>query len=172
MASRGSKLSAAVLVLVAAGASAPAILEQFLKEEEGFALRAYQDGAKIWTDCNGRAHHGGRPARDATEAECAEWLQSEIGRRFRFIDRTVRVQLSEPARAGVTSFCFNVGNAACGSSTALRLINQGQQAAGCDAMLRFRYITRNGRKIDCSTEQPYCKGLWDRRQAERELCLL
>ncbi|AMW45881.1 endolysin [Escherichia coli] len=38
-------LSAAVLALIAAGASAPEILDQFLDEKEGNHTTAYRDGA-------------------------------------------------------------------------------------------------------------------------------
>ena len=48
-----AKLSAAVLGLVLAGASAPVILDQFLNEKEGNSLTAYKDGSGIWTICRG-----------------------------------------------------------------------------------------------------------------------
>ncbi len=44
-------LSAAVLALIGAGASAPEILDQFLDEKEGNHTTAYRDGAGIWTIC-------------------------------------------------------------------------------------------------------------------------
>lgn len=164
-------LSAAVLALVLAGANSDKILEQFLKEKEGMSLQSYRDGAKVWTDCYGRTE-GVKPGSVTTEEECKQWLKTEIGRRFAHVDRVVRVPMTPAARAGITSFCFNVGNYACERSTAVRLINAGRQQEGCEAMLMFKYITRNGTKIDCSTQQPYCSGLWDRRQAESELCTL
>jgi lysozyme len=164
-------LSAAVIALVVAGAGSDKILDKFLQEKEGFSLESYRDGAKVWTDCNGRTE-GVKTGSVATVAECKEWLKQEIGRRFIHVDRTIKVQLSPAARAGVTSFCFNVGNSSCENSSAIRLINQGNRAGGCDAMLRFKYITRGSRKIDCSAVQPYCSGLWERRLAERELCML
>ncbi len=46
-------LSAAVLALIAAGAPAPDILDQFLDEKEGNHTTAYRDGAGIWTICRG-----------------------------------------------------------------------------------------------------------------------
>ncbi|EHL8944700.1 lysozyme, partial [Escherichia coli] len=46
-------LSAAVLALIGAGASAPEILDQFLDEKEGNHTTAYRDGAGIWTICRG-----------------------------------------------------------------------------------------------------------------------
>ena len=42
-------LSAAVLALIAAGASAPEILDQFLDEKEGNHTTAYRDGAGIFS---------------------------------------------------------------------------------------------------------------------------
>ena len=176
MASVGRKtaLSAAVLALVAGGASAPVIMDQFIREKESsdrYELRAYRDGAKVWTVCDGKTEGVTRDT-VMTKAQCDEWRKTEIGQRLTFVHSIVKVQMSEAAWAGVGSWCFNVGNYGCKRSTAVRLINQGKQQAGCDAMLQWRFITRNGRKIDCSTEQPYCKGLWERRQGERELCLL
>ncbi len=55
-------LSAAVLALIAAGAPAPEILDQFLDEKEGNHTTAYRDGAGIWTICRGAILVDGKPA--------------------------------------------------------------------------------------------------------------
>jgi len=174
MAGRKSYLSAAVLALVAAGAGAPAIMDQFIREKESgdrYELKAYQDGARVWTICDGKTEGVIRSA-VMTKEQCDAWRQTEIGKRLVFVHSIINVRMSEAAWAGVGSWCFNVGNKACGASTAVRLINQGSQAAGCRSLLQWRFITRDGRKVDCSTAQPYCSGLWDRRQGEAELCSL
>ena len=54
-------LSAAVLALIAAGAPAPDILDQFLDEKEGNHTTAYRDGAGIWTICRGAIMVDGKP---------------------------------------------------------------------------------------------------------------
>ena len=54
-------LSAAVLALIGAGASAPEILDQFLDEKEGNHTTAYRDGAGIWTICRGAILVDGKP---------------------------------------------------------------------------------------------------------------
>lgn len=54
-------LSAAVLALIAAGAPAPDILDQFLDEKEGKHTTAYRDGAGIWTICRGAIMVDGKP---------------------------------------------------------------------------------------------------------------
>ncbi|EII58299.1 hypothetical protein EC33884_3735 [Escherichia coli 3.3884] len=63
-------LSAAVLALIAAGAPAPDILDQFLDEKEGNHTTAYRDGAGIWTILSW-CHQGGwqtcRPGHEVVE---------------------------------------------------------------------------------------------------------
>jgi lysozyme len=41
-----AKLSAVMLALIAAGASAPVLMDQFLDEKEGNSLTAYRDGSQ------------------------------------------------------------------------------------------------------------------------------
>lgn len=54
-------LSAAVLALIAVGAPAPDILDQFLDEKEGNHTTAYRDGSGIWTICRGATMVDGKP---------------------------------------------------------------------------------------------------------------
>ena len=56
-----NKLSAAVVGLILAGASASVILDQFLDEKEGNSLKAYRDGGGIWTICRGATMVDGKP---------------------------------------------------------------------------------------------------------------
>lgn len=169
-----SYLSAAVLALVAAGASQTDILDQFIREKESadrYELNAYQDGAKVWTICDGKTA-GVKPGDVMTKQQCDDWRRSEIGKRLSFAHSVIKVPMSEAAWAAFGSFCFNIGNQGCASSTAARYLNAGRKIDGCKSMLNWRYITRDGRKIDCSEPNRYCSGLWDRRNAEAELCQL
>ncbi len=61
-------LSGAVLALIAAGASAPEILDQFLDEKEGNHTTAYRDGTGIWTICRGAILVDGKPVVPRHEA--------------------------------------------------------------------------------------------------------
>ncbi len=165
-------LSAAVMALVAAGAPGYMIAKQYLSEKEGLELVAYQDGARVWTICQGKTD-GVKPKDTATRAECDAWFSGEIGRRFVAVDALIKVPLSEPARAGIVSFCFNVGMAGCRGSTLIKAINAGHLQYGCDSMLWWKYITRDGKKYDCFADtQGICSGLKDRRFGEHALCLL
>lgn len=72
MVSTKTKLSAAVLGLVLAGASASVILDQFLDEKEGNHTTAYRDGSGIWTICRGTTKVDGKPVvsgHDAVKGE-------------------------------------------------------------------------------------------------------
>ena len=172
MSSRARVLSAAVLAMVAAGATGVQIARQFLTEKEGLALEAYLDGARVWTICQGKTEGVG-PHSVATKVVCDEWFDGEIGRRMMAVDRMVEVPLSEPARAGITSFCFNVGIAGCRNSTLIREINRGYVQRGCDSILWWKYITRDGVKYNCFEDTSgICSGLKDRRHGERALCLM
>lgn len=61
MATNRTKLSAAVLGLVLAGAPASVILDQFLNEKDGNSLTAYRDGVGIRTICRGATMVNGKP---------------------------------------------------------------------------------------------------------------
>lgn len=61
MANLKTKLSATMLALIAAGSSAPVLMEQFQKEKEGTSLIAYQDQGGVWTICGGVTYVNGKP---------------------------------------------------------------------------------------------------------------
>lgn len=67
----------------------------------------------------------------------------------------------------LTSHAHNVGvNGTC-SSRAVRLINAGQIEAGCNALAHGE----NGRPVWSYASGKFVKGLYNRRLAERKLCL-
>jgi len=165
------KLAAWLLALVASGSGAFFIAQAFISEKEGLRLTAYQDGAKVWTVCQGKTEGVTQGTRQSKE-QCNAWLQSEVAKRLTFVKSQFPFELPETRLAALASFCFNVGLAACEKSTAFRLIRQGQTLQGCRALLQWRYITRDGQKLDCAQANPYCEGLWQRRQEEAALCLM
>lgn len=68
MANLKSKLSAAMLVLIAAGASAPVMLDQFLDEKEGNTLTAVVDPGGVWSLCRGVTRIDGRAVKKGDRA--------------------------------------------------------------------------------------------------------
>lgn len=85
MANLKTKLSAAMLALIAAGASAPVLMDQFLNEKEGNSLTAYRDGSGIWTICRGATRVDGKPVTQGmklTRAKCDQVMPSSAIRRW------------------------------------------------------------------------------------------
>lgn len=174
--SRRSTLTAAVLALIMAGASAPTIYRQFLDEREGSRVGAYLDGAGIWTICRGLTRIYNRPVVKGDRlsvAECDRLDAEEQARGLAEMERLVKPEIwasmSPAARAGTASFCVhNIGAAKCRQSTFLRLLNAGQRNEACAQITLW--IRDGGR--DCRVRANDCYGQVERRPQEDELCLV
>lgn len=163
----GSRLSKAVLSLIAAGAGATVIATQMAGDAEGISLRAYQDGAKVWTICHGHTA-GVKPGQTVTQAQCNTFLKTDMGHAFDALARIVHVPMSEPQRAGLAVWIFNVGEPAARKSTLIRRLNKGDKVGACNELLHWVFV---GKK-DCRKRENNCHGIVTRREQERELCLL
>jgi lysozyme len=113
MMSNKSKLSAAVLALIASGASAPLIFDQFISEKEGNALVAVVDPGGVWSLCHGVTVIDGRrvvKGMTATEEQCRKVNAIERDKALAWVDRNIKVPLTEPQKVGIASFCpYNIG---------------------------------------------------------------
>ncbi|HCB3268722.1 TPA: lysozyme [Citrobacter amalonaticus] len=172
MASNRTKLSAAVLGLVLAGAPASVILDQFLNEKEGNSLTAYRDGGGIWTICRGATMVDGKPVVQGmklTQSKCDQVNAIERNKALAWVDRNIKVPLTEPQKAGIASFCpYNIGPGKCFPSTFYRKLNAGDRKGAC-AEIR-RWIFDGGR--DCRLtkgQKDGCYGQVDRRDQESAL---
>ena len=171
-----SKLSAAVLALVAIGAGAPAIYQQFLHEKEDTRLVAYQDGKRIWTICGGLTRIYNRPVvkSDRLTADECKRLDGEVqaeGLRemAKLIKPEIWATLSPAARAGVASFCWhNLGPEKCRPSTFLKYMNQNRRNDACGEITRWIFDNNQ----DCRIQSSNCGGQVIRRMQEDELCLV
>ena len=145
-------LSAAVLALIAAGAPAPDILDQFLDEKEGNHTTAYRDGAGIWTICRGAILVDGKPV--------------VPGMALAWVEKNIKVPLTEPQKAGIASFCpYNIGPGKCFPSTFYRRINAGDRRGACEAI---RWWIKDGGR-DCRIRSNNCYGQVFRRDQESAL---
>lgn len=164
-----TKLSAAVLGLVLAGASAPTILDQFLNEKEGNSLTAYRDGSGIWTICRGATLVDGKPVSQGmklTQAKCDAVNAKERDAALAWVDKNIHVKLTEPQKAGIASFCpYNIGPGKCFPSTFYQRINAGDRKGACEAI---RWWIKDGGK-DCRVRSNNCYGQIERRDQESAL---
>ena len=164
-----TKLSAAVLALILGGATADKILDQFLDEKEGVRTIAYQDGRGIWSICRGLTRIEGKPVTQGLKlsySQCKRYDAVERDKAIAWVKRNVIVPLSEPAIAGIASFCpYNIGPAKCSPSTFYKKLNAGDRIGACAEIKRW--IFDGGR--DCRIKANNCAGQPVRRGQESEL---
>ena len=164
-----TKLSAAVLALILGGATADKILDQFLDEKEGVRTIAYQDGRGIWSICRGLTRIEGKPVTRGLKlsySQCKRYDALERDKAIAWVKRNVTVPLSEPAIAGIASFCpYNIGPAKCFPSTFYKKLNAGDRIGACAEIKRW--IFDGGR--DCRIKANNCAGQPVRRDQESEL---
>lgn len=171
---RKTTLSVAVAGLIATGASAPLILQQFGGEKEATRLVAYQDGAHIWTICTGLTVYEGKPVvqgmrltREQCAAADAAFFARDLAEAQSIIRPAIWATLSEPAKAALGDLVHNLGKEKARDSSAVRLLNEGKRNEGCAAITLW--IKDAGR--DCRKAGSNCQGQPIRRMQEDELCL-
>jgi len=164
-----TKLSAAMLALIAAGASAPTLMEQFQKEKEGSSLTAYADAGGVWTICGGVTQLKGKSVlqgMELTADQCRILDRAEQAKALAWVNRHVTVPLTDPQRVGIASFCpWNIGPGKCLPSSFYRKLNAGNRRGACAEMKRWIF---DGGK-DCRIRSNHCFGQVVRRDQESEL---
>ncbi|MFU2317992.1 lysozyme [Rahnella sp. PCH160] len=169
MANIKTKLSAAMLALIAAGASAPTLMDQFQQEKEGTSLTAYADQGGVWTICGGVTRVYGRPVVKGlklTRTQCDTIDKTEQAKALAWVEKNIHIPLTAPQKVGIASFCpWNIGPAKCFPSTFYRKINAGDRLGACAEIKRWIW---DGGK-DCRIRSNNCAGQVIRRDQESEL---
>ncbi|MFK8832690.1 lysozyme [Klebsiella michiganensis] len=170
--SNKAKFSAAMLALLAAGASAPVLFDQFISEKEGNALVAVVDPGGVWSLCHGVTVIGGKrviKGQRATEEQCRKVNAIERDKALAWVEKNVLVSLTPPQKVGIASFCpYNIGPGKCFPSTFYRKLNAGDRKGAC-AEIR-RWVFDGGRDCRLTKGQKNgCYGQVDRRDQESAL---
>ncbi|GGH36413.1 Phage-related lysozyme (muramidase), GH24 family [Cribrihabitans marinus] len=166
-------LLAGMLVSPAARAGPPseaAFLEvatPLVAQWEGKRNKAYLDriaSPPVWTICFGETR-GVKPGDYRTDAECLQMLRAGLieyrsGLHRYFTEETLAARLTAARDAAYTSLSWNAGIRAIGRSTAVRRLNAGRIAGGCQALTWWNKA--GGRVI---------RGLVNRRADEYRLCM-
>lgn len=155
---RLARSAVAVLGISAAGLG-------FIQHEEGTVNRAYLDSIGKPTICTGHTGPEVRLGLVYSDAQCAELLRTDANSAAAAVKRTIKVPLYQYEFDALVSFCFNVGNYNCTTSTMFKLINQGRYDEAGPQLLRWRYA---GGK-DCSVRANNCYGVYTRRHNEYAL---
>ena len=141
-----------------------------LERWEGNVLRVYADklADNLPTFCAGRTDRAATVGTKLTSDQCEAVNKAtllEYG--YAVLGCTNWSYLTAKRLIGLTIFAINVGAAGACGSQAVRQINAGNVAAGCDLIAR----TPDGRPNWSTAGGVYVQGLQNRRQAERTLCL-
>ena len=135
-----------------------------IAKEEGKRNVAYRDIVGVWTICYGstRSVYAGLIMSDEL---CLDLLRNEVaeyrhGLHRYFTPVTISTRLTPERDAAYTSTAFNCGIGAIGKSTAVRRLNAGNIAGGCEALTWWNKA--GGRVI---------RGLVNRRAREKALCM-
>ena len=132
-----------------------ALIEKF----EGLRLKAYQDGAGIWTI--GYGHTSGVKEGDTcTSAQADDWLDSDIAEAEHAVNGMVHVVMTQDQFNALVSFVYNLGPNALQGSTLLRLLNAGASALAAAEFLKWDHVAGI-----------VSAGLLKRREAEQALFL-
>ncbi|HHQ1977890.1 lysozyme [Yersinia enterocolitica] len=128
---------------------------------EGREYTPYRDVVGVLTVCDGHTGKDIIPSKRYSDAECDALLHQDLIPVFAAIDRIVNVPTPDFRKAALASFGYNVGITAMTNSTMVRKLNRGDTSGACDELRRW---IKAGGKV--------WKGLVNRREVERELCLM
>jgi len=148
-------------ILGVSGASALAIASVMIPELEGVRYDPYQDVVGVWTVCYGHTGADIIPGKRYTPAECQTMLDKDLVPFSRSVERSVKTPATEYQKAALITFSYNVGVYAFEHSSLLRKLNAGDYVGACDGLRQWIYA--GGQKW---------RGLINRREVEREVCLM
>jgi len=154
----------AVLLILLIGKKVSAT--NLIKKFEGLELTSYADTGGIWTIGYGNTINKdtGQAIKQGDKIDLAtaeRWLKMDVAERENKIKGLIKVPVTANMMAALTSLVYNIGTGAFGSSTLLRLLNQGSdKKLVADQFLRWNKV--QGKEV---------KGLTNRRKLERELFL-
>ncbi|WPU24984.1 lysozyme [Cedecea neteri] len=147
-------------LLAMSGAGAIAIAGTMLTDLEGVRYTPYYDVAGVLTVCYGHTGADIIKTKTYSATECQAMLDKDLVPFARSVERSVKVPTTEYQKAALISFSYNVGVTAFERSSLLRQLNAGNYQAACDGLRQWTYA--GGKQW---------KGLMNRRDVEREVCM-
>ena len=148
------------------GVAAATTLVNFTGTNEGNRLVPYQDVIKHWTVCHGETNI---PMRIYTQEECDQILISSL------LLYTQHVRDFTPGfddlpwnvKIAAIDFAYNLGTGTYDRSSLRTKLEHKQVSQACSVFEWYKFA---GGK-DCSQKGNGCPGVWNRRIAERKMCL-
>lgn len=135
---------------------------------EGYSTKSYYDSAKVLTICYGETK-GVKHGEVRTKSQCDKQLKESLLVHAQVLDN-VPNKTPDVVALGALDMAYNVGVKGFNNSEAKRWILVGNYEKAGQAVLKWRYITINGKKFDCSVKgNTKCWGLWKRRLIEADM---
>lgn len=128
------------------------------KQFEGIELKAYQDSVGVWTIGYGHTGIDVKPGMTITEDQASVLLAADVAWAVTCVNKSVTAAINQNQFDAMVDFVFNLGCAAFGQSTLLRMVNAGDFAGAAGQFLRWN---KAGGKV--------LAGLTKRRQGEMAL---
>lgn len=130
---------------------------ELIKKWEGLSLTSYTDSVGVWTIGYGHTKTA-KPHQRITEKQAEELLRQDLASHEVFVNRYVKVELTQNQFDALSSFVFNLGGGALQKSTLLKKLNK-EDYEGAAAEFD-KWVNAGGKRL---------QGLVNRRKAEREL---
>ena len=175
-----TKLAGGALALVSSGSLmlfSPGLQEHLGRWEGNGIQIVYADrlAEGLPTVCKGITPHTSpiplRLGDRWTAQQCLDAERWVVSRDQTALARCIEVSVTQPVFDALSSHAHNFGVGSTCASRAVKLINAGDIPAGCDALAHapdgtpvWSYVSRGARK-------EFVRGLYNRRLAERALCL-
>jgi len=153
------------LVTVLGSATVAAAALAFVPHNEGRSNTPYADTGGTWTVCDGQT---GVPMHYYTNAQCDAMLSVTLTSIAAQIEANTPdyAALPDGVKVATLDFTYNVGVNAYKDSMYHTMLLEKKLPAACDQLLRWRFVAGK----DCSVRANNCYGVWQRRQAEKEMC--
>ena len=140
------------------GGGAALILTALVAQFEGKRNDPYKDIVGVWTVCYGETRV---EMKRYSDAECKDMLADGIADFAQpVLARNPELKGHDAQLSAAVSLAYNIGQDAYRRSSVARLFSAGQWKQACDAFLKWSYA--GGKQV---------KGLLNRRQQERAVCL-
>ncbi|MEO7198587.1 MAG: lysozyme [Dokdonella sp.] len=121
----------------------------------------------VWTVCNGITGKDVVPGRHYTDAECETLEVAYVRKMLTNMGHCATGTFTFTEIKAWGDFAYNVGTANFCNSTAVRLLNAGENRRACDEIPKWRFIN----KKDCAIKANKCGGIVTRRAWEYGMCV-
>ncbi len=150
---------------------------KWTQEREGTELKPYYDSGRVATVGTGTTvYPNGQKVRitdpPITKKQATEFLKYHMKGDSAVLNQSLKgVKLSQEEYDVYADFVYQYGRTTWLRSSMLRNLKQGKYVQACNSLLLYKYITKHGKKVDCSIAANKCSGVWVWQVKRNKKCL-